>query len=162
MRMRAIGLVALLAGGIASPVAAGTWKYGLDNQDQSILTYSEDGKVTFMLSCTHSFALHVKYPGEARKQGEASIDIASGRKSMTFKGRFVDPTGEYATTFAQSDLGYDRQDPGLYEKKWEAVRDRMLNLLGSGKKLTISAGGDSYSLPPIDAKGWRKAFGECG
>jgi hypothetical protein len=159
--MRALSTLIVLALTLA-PASGGVWKHEVVPNDGDVLTYSADGRLQFYLGCGRGFALHVKYPGEARKQGEASIDIASGRKSMTFKGRFVDPTGEYATTFAQSDLGYDRQDPGLYEKKWEAVRDRMLNLLGSGKKLTISAGGDSYSLPPIDAKGWRKAFGECG
>jgi hypothetical protein len=81
---------------------------------------------------------------------------------MTFKGNFEEPFSDLATNFTQADLGYARQNPQLYEKKWEALRDRMLDLLDSGKPLTISAEGPSYSLPPIAAPGWRKALGECG
>jgi hypothetical protein len=162
MRMRAVGLAAFLAGAIASPAAAGTWKYGLDHQDHSILTYQEGANATFFLGCGHAFVLHVKYPGKPAKDGDASIVITSGKKSMTFKGNFEEPYSDLATTFTQADLGYARQDPDLYEKKWEAQRDQMLDLLDSGQPLKISAGADSYTLPPISAKGWRKALGECG
>jgi hypothetical protein len=162
MRTRAAGLAMLFAGAIITPAMAGSWKYELDHQDHSILTYSDDGKVTFFLACGHTFALHVKYPGESKKDGDAAIGIASGKASMTLKGRFEEPSEDLATTFEQYDLGYARQDPRLYEKKWERLRDRLLDLLDSGRRLSISAGHDSYTLPPIDAKGWRKALGKCG
>jgi hypothetical protein len=162
MRNGATWLAALLIGAIAAPAMAGSWKHEKDAQGHDMLTYREDGKATFLLGCGHAFALHVKYPGEAKKEGDATIAIASGKKSMAFKGSFEEPAEDFVTTFLQFDLGYRRQDPELYGKKWEALRDRMLDLLDSGKPLTISAGKDSYSLPPIDANGWRKPIGECG
>ncbi|MGA2057658.1 MAG: hypothetical protein ABSG88_20415 [Bradyrhizobium sp.] len=118
--------------------------------------------MTFMLGCGHAFVLRVEYPGNAAKNGGASIVIASGKTNMTLKGDFEEPSDEFATTFTQADLGYRRQDPALYGKTWEKLRDRLLDLLDSGKSLTISAGGNSYGLPPIAAPGWRKALGECG
>jgi len=163
MRARTIWLAAWLAGALVTPVLAGSWKYELDAQDHSILTYREDGKVMFFLGCGHAFALHAKYPGEAKKEGDdASIVIASGKKSMTFKGKFEEPSEDLPTTFMQFDLGYRRQDPALYGKKWEALRDRLLDLLDSGKSLTISAGRESYTLPPVDAANWRKPLAQCG
>jgi hypothetical protein len=162
MRLPAAGLATLLAGVIVAPAQAGSWKYERDKQDHAILTYSENDKVTFFLGCGHTFALHVKYPGQAKTEGDASIVIATARQSMTLKGDFEELSDDLATTFAQYDLGYVRQDPALYGRKWEKLRDRLLDLMDSGRKLTISAGKDSYTLPPIDAKGWRKALGECG
>jgi hypothetical protein len=162
MRMRAIGPLALFASLITTPALAGPWKFDPDDHGHALLTYSEDSKVTFMLGCGHAFVLRVKYPGKAAKNGGASIVIASSNANMTLKGDFEEPSDEFATTFTQADLGYRRQDPGLYEKTWEKLRDRLLDLLDSGKPLAISAGKDSYSLPPIAAPGWRKALGECG
>jgi hypothetical protein len=162
LRLRATGLALFVAGALMTPAQAGSWTYELDKQDHSTLTYSEDGKVTFFLGCGHAFALHVKYPGVAKKDGDATIIIASGKARMTLKGEFEEPDEELATTFQQFDLGYRRQDPDLYRKEWERLRDRLLDLLDSGRKLTISAGKDNYSLPPIEAKGWRKALGKCG
>ena len=162
MRLRAAGLAIFIAGTMVASALAGSWKYELDERSHSILTYSENNKVTFFLACGHVFALHVKYPGEAKTDGDASIVVTSGRQSMTLKGFFEEPPEDLATTFGQYDLGYARQDPALYGKTWEKLRDRLLDLLDSGRKLTISAGKDSYTLPSIEAKGWRKALGECG
>jgi len=68
----------------------------------------------------------------------------------------------FATEFAQTYLGYAKQDSRVYGKKWLAMRARLYALLGSGEPLTISAGKDSYQLPPIDAANWRKPFEACG
>jgi hypothetical protein len=68
----------------------------------------------------------------------------------------------FATEFAQTYLGYAKQDPRVYGKKWLALRARLYALLGSGQPLTILAGKDSYRLPPIDAADWRKPFERCG
>lgn len=155
-------LAAFLTSAIVAPAMAGTWKYEVDPRDHSVLTYEQDGKATFLLGCGHVFALHVKYPGQARKKGNATISIASSNKSMTFKGSFEEPDDESVTTFEQFDLGYRRQDPELYGKTWKVQRDRLLDLLDSGKPLTISAGKASYTLPPVDAKDWHKALGGCG
>jgi hypothetical protein len=166
MRRRAMGLAILFAGATGTPAFAGDWKFVADDGGgHAVLTYSEDSKVTFMLGCGHAFVLHVKYPGEAKKDGAATIVLASGKQSMTLKGEFEVPEDESATTFTQVDLGYRRQDPGLYEKKWEKLRDQLLDLMDSGQPLKISAGGNqnsSTTFPPIAAPGWRKALGECG
>ena len=155
-------LAALLMSAIVAPAMAGTWKYELDSREHSILSYEEDGKATFLIGCGRAFGLHAKYPGQARKSGDATITLASSGKSMTFKGEFEEPDDESATTFLQFDLGFRRQDPELYGKRWKVQRDRLLDLLNSGKELTISAGKASYKLPPVDAKDWRKALGGCG
>jgi hypothetical protein len=161
--MRAIALALVIAGLVVAPAEAGTWKYGLDQQEHRELSYvEEDGKATFFIGCGRAFALHVKYPGEVKTQGETSVTLTSGKNRMTFKGEFEEPADDLATTFYQYDLGYRRQVLELYRKKWKAQRDRLLDLLDSGKPLTISAGKASYTLPPVDAKEWRKAIGQCG
>jgi len=63
---------------------------------------------------------------------------------MTFKGEIEDgfEDGPPKTThFVQWDLGYPRQDPGLYEKKWHQLENRLFDLLDAGLPLTISAEG---------------------
>ena len=147
-----------------SSALAGSWTYELEKYRQApTLKYIDGDKATFLMACGHAFALHVKYPGEAKKEGEpATITISAGKRKMDFKGEFEDPFEDIAATFVQWDLGYRRQNPDLYTKKWEALRDRLLDLLDSGARLTVSAGKDSYQLPPVDAKDWRKPFEDCG
>jgi len=146
-----------------SPALAGSWIYELEMpREAPTLKYVDGDKATFLMGCGHAFGLHLKYPGVAKKDGAASITIAAGKRKMTFKGEFEEPFEDVDATFVQWDLGYRRQDPDLYTKKWDAVRDRLLDLLDSGARLTISAGKDSYELPPVDAKNWRKPFEECG
>jgi len=77
----------LLAGSIAiggislsSPSAAGSWKHQVDQNDGNILTCSDDGKVTFYIG-GRGFALHVKYPGEARDLQE----LATGTENKIWK-----------------------------------------------------------------------------
>jgi hypothetical protein len=115
------------------------------------------------------FALHVKYPGEPRKQGKARIAISSGKHRMIFDGEFEEPIEvqdpvpmNFATQFQQFYLGYAKHDDRVYGKKWLATRSRLYALLGSAKPLTVSAGKDSYQLPPIDAANWRAPFEACG
>jgi hypothetical protein len=156
--------------GLAPAADAGGWKYQVVPNDGHVLTYSEDGKITFYLGCGRGFALQLKYPGEAKEEGKARVTIASGNNTkMTFDGEFVpNVTVEvpvpmnFATEFAQTYLGYAKNDPQVYGKKWLALRARLYALLGSGQPLTISAGKDSYQLPPIDAANWRKPFERCG
>lgn len=169
-----------LSGGVAAcalavlltfttPAAAGTWKYAIDRNDGHELTFIEDGKVIFYLGCGRGFALHVKYPGKAKVEGKARITISSGQASMIFDGEFV-PHGkvevpepmELATEFAQNWLGYAKNDDRVYGKRWLALRARLYALVGSGQRLTISAGKDSYQLPPVDAANWRTPFERCG
>jgi hypothetical protein len=162
-------LIAFACIGLAPASAAGVWKYQVIPNDGHVLTFSDDGKVTFYLGCGRGFALHVKYPGEARKQGKARITISNAKAKMAFDGEFEQPIEvqdpvpmNFATEFAQTYLGYAKRDPRVYGKKWLATRARLYALLGSGEPLTISGGKDSYQLPPIDAAGWRKPFEACG
>ena len=74
---------------LATPAAAGAWKYEIVKNDGHELTYTEDGKVTFYLGCGRFFALQVKYPGEAKEEGEARITISAAKKKMAFDGEFV-------------------------------------------------------------------------
>jgi hypothetical protein len=162
-------LIALCGIGCAPASAAGGWKYQVIPNDGHVLTYSEADRVTFYLGCGRSFALHVKYPGEAKKDGKAHITIANETTKMEFDGEFEEPFDakdpvpmNFATQFRQSYLGYAKQDDRVYGKKWLALRSQFYALLGSGEPLTISAGKDSYQLPPVDAANWRKPFATCG
>jgi hypothetical protein len=162
-------LIAIGGIGVAPASAADGWKYQVNSNDGHELTYSEGDKVTFYLGCGRSFALQVKYPGEAKKEGNARITLSSAKAKMTLDGEFVEPVDvqvpvpmKFATEFAQTYLGYAKNDPQVYGKKWLALRSRLYALLGSGEPLTIAAGKDSYQLPPIDAEGWRKPFERCG
>jgi len=165
--VRACALAALLT--FATPAAAGTWKYEVDRNDGHELTFNEDGKVTFYLGCGRFFALQVKYPGKAKEEGKARITISAGKATMAFDGEFVPPVKvevpkpmDFATEFAQTYLGYAKNDPRVYGKRWLALRARLYALLGSGEPLKISAGKDSYQLPPVDAANWRTPFERCG
>ena len=154
---------------LASPAAAGAWKYEIVKNDGHELTYTEDGKVTFYLGCGRFFALHVKYPGEAKEEGKARITISAAKKKMAFDGEFVPNVKvevpvpmNFGTEFAQTYLGYAKNDPRVYGKRWLALRSRFYALLGSGEPLTIAAGKSSYQFPPIDAANWRTPFERCG
>ncbi len=160
----AIGWIAF-----ATPAAAGAWKYQVIPNDGHVLTFTDEGQVTFYLGCGRGFALQLKYPGEPRKEGKARITISSGNTKMTFDGEFVPPVAvevpvpmNFATEFAQTYLGYAKNDPRVYGKKWLALRARFYAVLGAGEPLTISAGKTSYQLPAIDAANWRKPFERCG
>jgi hypothetical protein len=153
----------------ATPAAASAWKYQVVPNDGHVLTYSEDDKVTFYLGCGRGFALQLKYPGEVKKDGKARIAISNGNTKMTFDGEFVPNVVvevpvpmNFATEFAQTYLGYAKNDPQVYGKKWLSLRARFYALLGAGEPLTISAGKNSYQLPAIDAADWRKPFERCG
>ena len=163
------GIIAIGWIGLSPASAASGWKYEVVPNDGHVLTYSDDGKVTFYLGCGRGFALQVKYPGEAKKEGKARITISNAKSKMAFVGEFVEPVEvevpvpmNFATEFAQTYLGYAKNDPRVYGKKWLALRARLYALLGSGEPLTISAGKNSYQLPPIDAANWHVPFEGCG
>ena len=110
-------LLALTWIGLTPASAAGAWKYEVVPNDGHVLTYSDDGKVTFYLTCGRGFALHVKYPGEARKEGSARIAIANAKAKMDFDGEFEEPVEvrdpvpmKLATQFRQFYLGYLHSD----------------------------------------------------
>jgi hypothetical protein len=144
-----------------APASGGVWKHEVDPNDGDVLTYSADGRLQFYLGCGRGFALHVKYPGEAKREGEADIAIATSRGRMTFNGDFEDPDVFGGTDFRQSYLGYLHSDPRVFGRKWNAVKARLLNLLDSNGPITISAGDHNYRLPPIEAGDWHKALDSC-
>jgi hypothetical protein len=156
------GCVALAWIGQLSPAAAGGWKYAEGSRQNPGLTYSDDGKAMFMLLCGRAFALHLKYPDKAGKDGDASVTLSTPKAQMKIDGQFEELFEDSVTDFVQWDLGYRRQDPELYGKQWKALQAKLLDLLESGEPLTISAGAGSYQLPPIDVRNWRAPFNECG
>ena len=85
------GITAISGIALVPASAAGAWKYQVIPNDGHVLTYSNDGKVTFYLGCGRGFVLHVKYPGEAKKDGKARISISSGKDRMTLDGAFEEP-----------------------------------------------------------------------
>ena len=139
-------------------LAAGSWKHQVVANDGDVLTYSDDSKVTFYLGSGRGFALHVKHPGEAGKEGKARITISTAKGKMAFEVDFEQPFDardpvpmNFATEFRQTYLGYAKQVPRVFGKKWNAVKSRLLDVLDSNGPLTISAGNDSYQLSAIDA-----------
>ena len=152
--MSCLGASAVLAAG-------GAWKFELDRQDQPSLSYLDNnGNTVFMVGCGRAFAIHAVYPGAAKKDGEkATIRIAGAMTQMDFAGEidsgFADGPPN-TTHFVQWDLGYSRQDPNLYERKWHRLESRFFDLLDSGQGLTISAEGRNYVLPAVNASRWRQ------
>src|SRR5258708_4795216 len=115
---RLAGLTAIACIGLAPASVAGTWKHLVIPNDGDVLTYSDDGKVTFYLGCGRGFALHVKYPGAAKKKGETDIAISTAKGRMTFNGEFEEPFDakdpvpmNFATDFRQTHFGYQHSDP---------------------------------------------------
>lgn len=149
--------------GIPSPASAGSWKLEFDNRELPSLSYTENGQLIFILGCGRAFGLHAKYPGRAGAAGKAAITVGDGRKTMRLVGEFEELSGDDdLTNFVQWDLGFSRQDPDLFGKRWKRVEARLLDLIESASPLTISGKTGSYQLPKIDAPGWRGSIERCG
>ena len=148
------------AGGTSKDTWQGSWKFEIDRQDRPWLGYYDTrGKTVFRIGCGTHFETDAVYPGAPPKQEHTpgSITIANGKTQMDFAG-FIYAGPEsfppHTAWFNQADLGY----PDLSEDKWRALENRVLDLLGSGRPLTISAEGKSYVLPPINVPRWRARF----
>jgi hypothetical protein len=158
-----IELVAIVGLGLTSALAAGgSWKFEPDSRDNPMLTYSENGATIFRIGCGRAFALEVRYPGVARTSGKASVTLATSRDKMTFDGEFQAPTEHSQANFVQWDLGFARQDPKLYGKRWNTIKSRLLDLIASGEPLKLSAGKSSYQLPSTDITNWKEPLQACG
>ncbi len=140
----------------ADEIWKGAWKFEL-SQDQPWLGYHDpQGKTVFLIGCGTHFEVLAVYPAKPKQdeRHSATITIASGKKQMDFTG-FVDTGSERTppntSMFDQADLGV----PDLAEKPFRELEYRVLDLFSSGQKLTISAEGKSYVLPPVTAPRWR-------
>src|SRR5258708_257996 len=129
-----LGIAAIGFGlGLSEALAAGdawkgAWKFEM-SQDQPWLGYYDpDGKTGFLIRCVPHFEVLAVVGGVQYEQDPPDAKI-----------------------FDQADLGF----PDLELDKWRALENRVLELLDSGQKLTISAEGKSYVLPPVKAPGWR-------
>ena len=144
----------------AADIRKGSWKFQIDRQDRPWLGYYDTGgKTVFRIGCGPHFEMDAVYPGEAPKQEHTpgSITIANGKTQMDFAGfTYAGPTSfpPKTTMFNQPDLG----EPDLDKDKWQALENRVFDLLDSGQPLTISAEGKSYALPPINVPRWRTRF----
>jgi hypothetical protein len=156
------GLACLAWLAISPAAAADGWKFEPDSRDNPILNYAENGKTVFSIGCGRAFGLEAKYPGVSRKEGRATIAIANSKTSMRFDGEFDIPENDGGMDFIQWDLGFRRQDPELYGKRWNRIKTRLLDLIGSGEPLTVSAERRSYKIPPVAVSGWRAPFKACG
>jgi len=145
---------------LAGDVLKGSWKFGIDRQDQPWLGYYDSGgKTVFLVSCGAHFDVLAVYPATPKKdeRQSATITIANGKTQIDLTG-FSDVGSEltppHAAMFDQSNLG----DPDLAGDKFLAVENRFFDLLDSGQSLTFSAEGKSYVLPPVKAPRWRARF----
>ncbi len=164
MKMRAI-LTLLVASTVLAysmPGRAGSWKFEKDERAHPILTYSNEGKVEFRLGCGRALSLEMKYPGKAAASGKASVMISNGRDRMRLNGEFKEPDANDATTFSQLDLGYSRQNPELFGRRWKKTYRRLLDLIGSEKVIVFSSNNSSYRLPPPDFSDWKQPLATCG
>jgi hypothetical protein len=143
-------------------VTGGAWNFRIEERGHPELGFSKDGKNVFYVGCGRAFGLHAVYPGiPKRLGGKANITIANSSTRMTFTGEVEsahddDPPG--TAHFVQWDLGFRRQDPDLFGKRWKRLERRFVDLLDSGQPLMISAGGRGYTLPPANAANWKKQF----
>jgi hypothetical protein len=143
--------------------ADGVWKFDTEDQGHPRLAYLDNSKTIFMVGCGHAFAIHAVYPGAPKKdEDKATITIANGKTRMIFDGiidsHFSEQNPPNTTHFVQFDLGFRRQDPALYGKRWQRLKSRLLDLLDSGRPLTVSAEGRSYGLPAVKVRGWKRRF----
>ena len=151
---------AIAAGGASKDMWSGAWTLEMDRYDRPWLTfYDTSRKTVFRFGCGTHVELDAVYPGDAPKQDhtEATITIGNGKTQMDFAGfTYAGPESFPPNTsmFNQPDLGH----PELADDKWRVLENRVLDLLGSGQPLTISAGGKSYMLPPTKASRWRARF----
>jgi hypothetical protein len=149
--------------GLAAAFASdGSWKFDIEERGHPELRYAQNDKTIFYVGCGHAFGLHAVYPGAPKKAGEkAAITISNGHARMEFDGEIDDSHEDdppNTTHFLQWDLGFRRQDPALYGRRWKRLEYRFLDVLDSGRPLTISAEKKSYVLPAVDAKDWKKRF----
>jgi hypothetical protein len=158
--LAAIGCLA----GAPARAADNGWSFGTEDRDHPELRYTRDGKTVFYVGCGRAFGLHAVYPGPPKKiDAKATITIATPKARMQFRGEIAeahDDDPPDTTHFLQWDLGYRRQDPGLFGAGWKKLEGRFLDLLDSGQPLTISAERKSYMLPAVDAPDWKKQFKE--
>jgi hypothetical protein len=155
--------VLLLLASAPALAAAGSWKLEFDNRELPALSYTENGHLIFLLGCGRAFGLHAKYPGMAGSPGTATLTIGNGRKTMKLVGEIEELSGgDDLTNFVQWDLGFSRQDPDLFGKRWKRVESRLLDLMEGASPLTISSQTGSYQLPRIDAPNWRGSIERCG
>lgn len=175
MYPRLLGIAAVVLGfGLSKALAAsdvwkGSWKFEMDRWERPWVGYYDiRGKTVFRFGCGTHFEMDAVYPGGAPEQDhtKASITIANGKTQMDFAGftYLLDGPGSESwppntTMFNQPDLGYaDEDDDPKYMNKWRALENRFLDLLDSGRPLTISAAGKSYVLPPLNVPRWRARF----
>jgi hypothetical protein len=156
-----LGLSGAMAAGVMSnDLWKGAWTLDMDRYDRPWLTFQDTRRKTvFRFGCGTHYELDAVYPGEAPKQDhtEAGITIGNGKTKMDFAGfTYSGPESFPPNTsmFNQADLGH----PELTGDKWGELEERVLDLLGSGQPLTISAEGRSYVLPPVKVPRWRARF----
>ena len=142
--------------------STGTWTFDIEDRGHPTLQYIVAGKTVFFVGCGRAFGLHAIYPITARNVGDnVTITVANSKTSMTFSGQ-IDESWESdppnTKHFRQWDLGYDRQDPELYGRKWKMREIRFLNLLDSGVPLTISAEHANYLMPAVNVPKWKVLF----
>ena len=165
LHLRLLGVLAAIACLALSSASAadGTWKFDTEDQGHPRLAYWVNDKTTFSVGCGHAFAIHAVYPGAPKSdEAKATLTIANGKTRMIFDGiidsHFSNLNPPDTTHFVQWDLGFKRQDPELYGRRWKRLESRLLELLDSGRPLTVSAEGGSYGLPAVKVRGWKERF----
>ena len=162
---RLLGIFAAVLGSVVRGVAGGdiwkgSWKFEMDRQDRPgwAITTPVARKYSASLAGRISRWMRSIRARRRKRSHQGSITIANGKTQMDFAGiRLHDRSREMADrtpVFQPAGLGH----PELDEDKWRALENRVLDLLGSGRPLTISAEGKSYVLPAVKVPRWRARF----
>ena len=163
---RTASLAAAVAAGVlaisTAAQAAGRWTYREDRNDGHILSYLDDGKKVFELYCGRGFGLLIKHPSSTKTDGKARLTLAAGKTRIELNGEFVPSYENSVTNFQQAYLGYGKNDPRVYGKRWQEAESRLLDLIGSEGGFIVSAGATNYLVPAIDIDKWRRPFELCG
>lgn len=140
----------------------GSWAFEIEDRGHPSLVYSENGKSVFTMGCGRAFGVHAVYPGGSKKAGErAAITISAGTTTIKLAGEIAstyDDDPPNTIHFVQWDLGFSRQDPEAFGRKWKKLEFRLFDLLDSGQPLTIAGGGKKYVLPAVKVSEWKRRF----
>jgi hypothetical protein len=138
------------------------------------LSFADGKRTIFDVGCGGRFTLWAVHPLAAKSPPKddsvavkVKLTIGNGKATRELVGilqggfgdtRFGEHFPKTTAYVVQADLGYDHRSLETSGDKWRKEEVALLEFLDSGGPLTISAEGESYTLPPIGIADWRQRF----